>query len=1099
LSFKKRLCSILGLIGLVALQSWADNTQYHQYIQDRWSVKDGLLQVVGTAITQDQQGYIWIASQIGLSRFDGIHFKHFTAESIPHLEGQIESLMVDNQGRLWIGSNRGLQVKQGSVFSPIFNTFDGDNSYTPQNIKNIIQLKNGSIMVTSQGGLFSVEPEQYKLKRIGHNESATYGLLADEQGYWVGGLGKVSFYDGDKKRDYSLLLPRNSGNKPTDASNFDPKTKPRQAVRVEHLIAYQDTILAGTTEGVFRLQDDEFVPFELASERARPAVESMMVDTSGGLWISTNLGLYHRLGEEVNEFIANSQSNAFKVIMSMFEDREKNLWFGSYADGIARLRKGSTRKFGVESGLSDPLVWSLTVANDGGLWIGTNSGLEHFYQGRYQAVVDASQLPHPVIYTMMVDQQKLLLGTRAGVAIYEAGVIHQPDVFEPMRQSQIRTMVVDEISANKSSSSLSSNPVLNSNSNSNQTRGYFFGSDNGLFHYDGKTLEHYKKSESDKNIAVRYLKMTRDKQLLIGAEDGVYHFENQIIKKISPQFLGKDSHVTFIYEADDGVILFGTTTDGLLYLKGDQWLRFTDKNGSLPTPGGFFIAQDNNKQLWISSFNGLYTLPYANVAEFIAGKRENLGARHVLSDTGRSPGTEISQCCTGAGTAKGLLQANQLTLPSRLGIIQLNTDKLHHNHVPPVSVIESVKYLNQWHEVDALIYAQSQTETPTFANKSHKEINQKKTKLVIPSKGRDITFGITALSFQDPFNLQIRYKLEGYDDDWRNLENISQRHALYTNLPAGEYRFILQSANNSNVWEAYPVSLDFVISAYIYETWLFRVTATVLIIFMLVVIFNWRVKRLTQKQLALQIEVAKRTQELSIANQKLLEISNTDPLTKLNNRRYLHDQIAKDIANFNRLKLTGNNQEITMALLLLDVDHFKKINDQYGHAAGDEVLKALGSLLKQQSREDDYIVRWGGEEFLIVSRYNHRSAIGTIVARLSDAIANANLSAVIGSEQVITCSIGYALLPFNPENDVIDLTWQEAVDLADKALYQVKANGRNGWASYQFDVSVNPEVENNTEASVDKNTETNLNASTINNNDLNYQGLPCKLIASWLE
>ena len=88
----------------------------------------------------------------------------------------------------------------------------------------------------------------------------------------------------------------------------------------------------------------------------RPAIESMLVDSEGGLWIGTNLGLYHQVGDTLNEFIANKQTNAFKVIKSMFEDREKNLWFGSYVDGIARLRKGSAKLYGAESGLSDPLV-----------------------------------------------------------------------------------------------------------------------------------------------------------------------------------------------------------------------------------------------------------------------------------------------------------------------------------------------------------------------------------------------------------------------------------------------------------------------------------------------------------------------------------------------------------------------------------------------------------------------------------------------------------------------------------------------------------------------------------------------------------------------
>ena len=99
---------------------------YNQYLQERWSIEDGLLQVVANTIVQDDKGYIWIGAQFGLTRFDGVRFKTFTEKDSPHLDAYIQKLFVDSQGRMWIATNRGLLRYKNSQFQPIYISKDNE-------------------------------------------------------------------------------------------------------------------------------------------------------------------------------------------------------------------------------------------------------------------------------------------------------------------------------------------------------------------------------------------------------------------------------------------------------------------------------------------------------------------------------------------------------------------------------------------------------------------------------------------------------------------------------------------------------------------------------------------------------------------------------------------------------------------------------------------------------------------------------------------------------------------------------------------------------------------------------------------------------------
>lgn len=195
--------------------------------------------------------------------------------------------------------------------------------------------------------------------------------------------------------------------------------------------------------------------------------------------------------------------------------------------------------------------------------------------------------------------------------------------------------------------------------------------------------------------------------------------------------------------------------------------------------------------------------------------------------------------------------------------------------------------------------------------------------------------------------------------------------------------------------------------------------------------------------LLLYRSLEQRTRELAAANRRLEEASQTDPLTGAWNRRYLAQQLPTDIAHFHREFSADPRRR--MVFVQMDLDHFKRINDSHGHAAGDQALTEFAALLRRVIRGGDYLIRSGGEEFLVILRSVPAAQVQAYARRLYAAVSRFRFAAPDGKRLGITCSIGIAEYPFCPaEPGAFD--WETVVRLADQAMYHAKQNGRNRWA-----------------------------------------------------
>jgi len=206
---------------------------------------------------------------------------------------------------------------------------------------------------------------------------------------------------------------------------------------------------------------------------------------------------------------------------------------------------------------------------------------------------------------------------------------------------------------------------------------------------------------------------------------------------------------------------------------------------------------------------------------------------------------------------------------------------------------------------------------------------------------------------------------------------------------------------------------------------------------------------------AAQDQLLEKNLELERAYKALEEVSLTDQLTGLRNRRFFLQNVDADVAMSLRAHETGQHRPLTecdicapkdLVFFMVDLDHFKEVNDRYGHAAGDAILVQMQARLREVFRESDYLIRWGGEEFLVLARATHRDDAHAVAERVRLAVCERDFVLPDGERLARTCSIGFACFPFMPEQPRL-LAWSQVVELADQGLYIAKRSGRNGWAA----------------------------------------------------
>lgn len=954
---------------------------FRHYVRGNWSIQQGLPQISAISVSQDRAGYIWVGTQAGLARFDGVRFTTYTPETEANVPGiWVRALMPARDDRLWIGTYKGVAVHDGRAFKRI-EPLDAAR-YPAVDTFAIAQSRDERIWVATNVGLFRAESD--RLAAIAGSPAPLASLMTRTDGVWAGGRGAVHRFDG--ARWHTMPLP-------TDLAD----------ATVHRLLTTQGQVWAATSRGLLTLGSDGWAVYAGAPGLVNSPVEMLYADQDANLWAGGDAGIARIRDGRLAEYIGSADAGGIGLARVAFEDREGSLWIGSQLDGLTRLWNGWTERFTVAEGLADRIVWSVAPDPDGQrLWVGGNDGVSVLQNRRFRTAVPAADLPHPHGYNLLAEPARLWIGTRGGLRVLDhatpgARARALPEL-APIGGAQINALV------------RAADGTL------------WIGTVDGMYALRGEELRRYGKTNGLAEERVRFVHEMRDRRLLVGTQNGLYERKGERFVQIGLDAeLPAGLDVTAIRELRDGTLVIGTLAEQLHVFDGRRWQAVTEAQG-MPKNSPFFMAEQNGF-LWVAGIRGISRAPVSDLKSLLAGRVRQVRGEMLLNERGDAMAGQQGYCCNGAGTSKGALIGNTLWLPSRDGVVAMDTRSIAKNAVPPGVRVERVRVGDDW--MDAADVAG----------------------IELPDDRRDLSFEFTVLSFQDPKSVGLQYQLTGYDKDWVTPES-GARNVRYTNLPPGDYTFQVRGSNNEGVWNPNNARLRFSIQPRFHETTLFYALTGLLLATIVYAGYRLQQHRYRRRQGELEGLIQQRTEALEIANHRLEEASQTDPLTGLRNRRYMANQIPQDLSYYDRQMQQGQHKDEVMMFALVDIDHFKNVNDTYGHKAGDRVLQQFAQVLGGLVRSGDYVVRWGGEEFLLVFRPMPTRNLEVIGERIRSSVAHYEFDIGNDTPLRLTCSAGISEYPLFRDHRV-QLGWETMVELADQALYYVKSHGRDGWAAFR--------------------------------------------------
>lgn len=299
---------------------------------------------------------------------------------------------------------------------------------------------------------------------------------------------------------------------------------------------------------------------------------------------------------------------------------------------------------------------------------------------------------------------------------------------------------------------------------------------------------------------------------------------------------------------------------------------------------------------------------------------------------------------------------------------------------------------------------------------------------VIRVDGHALRVAFALTDYAAPQEIRYRYRLAGFDTGWVDLPESVPATAIYTNLPGGDYVLELQAHIPGVHPRVVTTAIDMVVARAWHERWYVRLAMALVVLAAVFGIVQLRTMVLRRRTRALERTIEQRTGELRAANVTLSQLASTDPLTGLANRRTL-------LARLEAARATALRSGRGYAVAMLDIDHFKRINDSYGHHTGDQVIQAVAARIADGVRAVDCVARYGGEELAILFADSGAAEAGAITERLRQAVARAVIE-VDGTEIGVTLSAGVAAATGDEPPAAV-------LHRADLAMYRAKRAGRN--------------------------------------------------------
>ncbi|GAA69809.1 MULTISPECIES: ligand-binding sensor domain-containing diguanylate cyclase [Pseudoalteromonas] len=989
---------LVCVLMLCATPSWASISDY---VVKQWNIKDGLPSQSLKSVVQDQQGYMWLGTQFGLSRFDGTTFTNYNTQNSPFLPSNgINKLLVDSSGLLWVGTKSGLVVINPATFAAQEFNIKGP-------VRDILEDSKGSIWIAANG-LYYVDRGQVDLRTqvngplpivnatvITQIVGSVSQMALSPEGIWL-------------VNDRHLLrLTKNSSDFSKLRLELTAKISlpERLAQTIVHDLSFLNGNLYIASElGAYFLDlDDELRPFPLPNAN-NSAVYKFMSDTDGGLWVSTYGRLLFRDKTGEWQWVEPSQLDQSIWFADIFRDDKNNVWLASFSEGLWLAHEGRVERHSAVSDMTES-VMAISQAPDGKLWVANKSGIGYFDLDKsFINLVPSSKYGYASVHDLQFDGERLYIATGRGLFVFENKTLYTV----PGR-------------------ALRDNPVFAISRSSKG--GFWIGTGRGLYrlNYAGLTPFAY-----NAFLGSKFITYVLDKTNfgVIGTSKGAYYFTDRGIEKIGDQTTLESAYVTSVLHIDGVGILIGSLNDGLFYRSTQgQWRQLDAANG-LPYGSIFSLEYDEKlKHVWVSTMKGVYRMP----VEQFKTEIKSLKVEEVISSFDRQLDGKANQCCSGLGHDAVADTGNSIWYPSLQGVVEIPKN------------VELFGVLALKPTIETITTPLRHLTTAALGKKPSLETDE-----------RDITLTYTAIDYYAPNSIEFRYKLSGLDSDWRYAN--TRREAIYTNLPPGSFLFQLEAKRQGEDWtKAQEVEYGFVVPERFDETIYFRLLITsgfILLFYLIFWVFRAQERR---KQEALEGLITERTLELRQANDKLGQVnsqlklvSHSDELTGLRSRRFLFDQLPKDIEHFQRNSQSLQAQGKSLVLVIINFDNFSRINDAYGPIAGDSCLQQMAALLNSRTQGSDYVARWSGDEFLLLLRDFKCNKIDSYASDLCKVIAANSFQLPNGKTTNITASIGWSFYPLPLLGGQV-ISWETSINLADISLHQVKKRGGDGVANITFD------------------------------------------------
>ncbi|OEY69313.1 ligand-binding sensor domain-containing diguanylate cyclase [Rheinheimera salexigens] len=968
-----------------SLQAFSQQSMYDFDIK-HWSSSDGLSSNSVRAITQDNQGYIWLGTLYGLNRFDGNQFEHFTTTNQHNLvSNNITQLFKDSKGYIWVGTKSGL-----TGFDPVSLKFD--RYPVLSEVTAIIEIAPGEVWLAADH-LFRVKNGQ--VTRVDKIREQVNQLEKVDDKIWITSSHWLYSYDltTDVLTSYAL---------------------PLELIQIPIYDLYwaDEQLYLASESGFFALNaKGEISKCELP-DKTNTAVYKLLKDSFGNNWISANRKLFHQHDKQEWQYITADELGSSPWFSDIYEDKQHNIWLASFSDGIYRSSLGNINR--VLAPGADDVIRSVAVTPQDTLLLAGQSQLgELDANGDYHTLLNTDQLGLGAIFDLYwPTENELWLASTKGVHAYQRQTKSVSLVFDQLENNLVRVLQPDH------------------------QGGLWVGGVMGLYHYQNGKLAPFALMEQLETRHITALQQQED-LVLLGTTRGLYQYQQEKLTRLGSGTALFNSYITAVLVLADNTLLASTLDDGVFIRPPQQaWYQLHHGNGLPHSPVVSMVDDSVNNVIWLSSLKGIFRIKHQELALITdAALFPLLTIDEVLSPYDRQLGTIPGRCCNGAGQSKVALWHQRYWYPTLKGVVSVAADLNQQINSPTKPVIKMV---------------QGQSNYP---------LNSSQPKLLLELNDRSITIHYTALEYIKPTALQFSYQLQGFESSWHDVG--PRREAIYTNLPPGNFVFRVQSRFDNQPWSANTITeLAIVVPKRFDETLVYRGLWLLLVLFCLYGVL-WLLRRnAINKQLQLGQLVKQRTQELENSNLKLNELNEQmalltykDNLTGLRNRRFMFEQLPKDIEHFQRNRESMQTQGKGVALLQLDLDNFKQINDQYGNLAGDSCMQQVAWLLIRETRGSDYVVRYSANEFVLVLRDIQIDLVEQFCHQLNDQIARTAFVLPDGHRTHLTCSIGYALYPLALLGGQL-INWEISLQLAGISLYHVKHSGKNGVASIHFDQQV---------------------------------------------